>query len=492
MSSPSKREKSLSASEQFNQAVLDALTANIAVIDQDGTIQAVNEAWRRFARSNRASQDIVDASIGMNYLEVCRNAHGAFADEAQQALVGIQSVLRGEQTHFTLEYPCHSPTEKRWFLMSVTPLEQLQGAVIAHINITERKLAEETLQRSEARIRRLIESNILGVFFWRDEEITEANEIFLSMVGYSRADLLSGKLHWKDMTPKKYEDRDRQAMATLKQDGALSVPYEKEFLRKDGSSVPVLLGAAFLDEAQQEGVAFVLDISERKELERRKDDFLSMASHELKTPLSNIWILTHLLTKQLTEQGFQDPSGNLSLLGIQARQLMKMLTDVLEVSQLEAGYVLYTEEPFDFNLLVEQIVTTLQQVSPDHAIVVSGTVDRPVIGDRERLGQVLTNLLTNAIKYSVGTDKIDVVITSTDEMLTMCVRDYGVGIPLEQQRKIFERFYRAPNSRRETQPGFGMGLYISQEIVKRHGGTIEVESAEGKGTTFIVTLPLTR
>jgi signal transduction histidine kinase len=263
-------------------------------------------------------------------------------------------------------------------------------------------------------------------------------------------------------------------------------------VRKDGSSVSVLLGAAFLDEAQQEGVAFVLDISERKELERRKDDFLSMVSHELKTPLSNIWILTHLLTKQLTEQELQDPSGNLSLLGTQARQLMKMLTDVLEVSQLEAGYVLYTEEAFDFNLLVQQVVTTLQQVSPDHAIVVTGTVDRPVIGDRERLGQVLTNLLTNAIKYSVGTDKIDVVMTSTDEMLTICVRDYGVGIPPEQQHKLFERFYRAPNSRRATQPGFGMGLYISQEIIKRHRGTIEVESAEGKGSTFIVTLPLTR
>ena len=119
----------------------------------------------------------------------------------------------------------------------------------------------------------------------------------------------------------------------------------------------------------------------------------------------------------------------------------------------------------------------------------TGTAVTPVTGDRDRLGQVLTNLLTNAIKYSVGTGTIDVFLASTDEVLTICVRDYGIGISREQQSKIFERFYRAQSGTQGNFPGFGMGLYISSEIVKRHGGRITVESEEGKGSAFTVTLP---
>jgi len=182
----------MDAPEQFGQAVVDALTATIAVIEQDGTIRAVNEAWKRFARENGGGRSVTSTGVGVNYLAVCRRAQGAFSEEAPHALIGIQHVLQGKQASFQLEYPCHSPTERRWFLMSVTPLKQSPGAVIAHLNITERKLAEEAVQRSEARARRLIESNILGIFFWRDGQITEANEIFLQLLGYTRQELLTG------------------------------------------------------------------------------------------------------------------------------------------------------------------------------------------------------------------------------------------------------------------------------------------------------------
>jgi signal transduction histidine kinase len=122
--------------------------------------------------------------------------------------------------------------------------------------------------------------------------------------------------------------------------------------------------------------------------------------------------------------------------------------------------------------------------------VITDSTEALLRGDRDRLGQVVTNLLTNAIKYSLGTDPIDVLVASTPETLTISVRDYGVGIPPEQQSRIFERFYRAQNPAQASAPGFGMGLYISREIVKRHGGQITVDSEEGKGSTFTVVLPL--
>lgn len=358
-------------------------------------------------------------------------------------------------------------------------------------DITEQKRVQEAFQRVQLRAQRLMESNIIGVFIADEDAILESNDAFLEIVGYNRDDLHNTKINWSAMTPPKYAPLSQKALQELRERGACT-PFEKEYIGKDGRHVPILIGAARLQEEPLQWVCFVLDMSERKALEQRKDEFLSMVSHELKTPLSNIWILTRLLRKQLIAEGFQDPGRNLSELGTQARQLMKLLSDVLEVSQLEAGYLLYAEEPFDMNSLLREIVTTLQQVSPDHTLVVTGTADTLVTGDRDRLGQVLTNLLTNAIKYSVGTGPIDVLLASTEEALTIGVRDYGIGISREQQSRIFERFYRAQSGTQGNFPGFGMGLYISSEIVKRHGGLITVESEEGKGSVFTVTLPIVK
>ncbi len=133
----------LQENEAFNRAILSSLGAHIAVLDQDGAIVAINEAWERFAYQN-SHPVAVRTGVGMNYLEVCRQAEGEFADEAHQALAGIEAVLKGSRPHFSLEYSCHSPSEKRWFLLNVTPLSKNgYGAVISHQEITEQKLMEE-------------------------------------------------------------------------------------------------------------------------------------------------------------------------------------------------------------------------------------------------------------------------------------------------------------------------------------------------------------
>jgi signal transduction histidine kinase len=124
--------------------------------------------------------------------------------------------------------------------------------------------------------------------------------------------------------------------------------------------------------------------------------------------------------------------------------------------------------------------------------VVRGAVQTSLLGDRDRLGQVFTNLLSNAIKYSPDAETVEMDLSTSEETVTIHVRDHGIGIPREQRDKIFERFYRATGPRQKAIPGLGMGLYIVAEIVKRHGGTITVDSEVGKGSTFTMTLPLNR
>lgn len=483
------REEAVRASEHLSQAILDSLTANIAVLNPAGTIIAVNEAWRRFARDNSPSGSLVGTQVGANYLEVCRKATGAFAEEALEALAGILAVLQGSRSHFTLEYPCHSPTEQRWFLMSATPLPAGEGAVVAHLNITERKRAEAAVRASEARARRLLEANLIGVVVADREHILEANDAFLEMVGYTREDLDRHHLNWSAMTPAEYASLDQRGLQELHERGVCT-PFEKEYYRKDGSRVPILLGAAILQEQPLQWACFILDISERKELERRKDEFISMASHELKTPLTSLKGFAQLIQRRLEKQGMSEVVQYVARMQTQLNTLTKLVNDLLDVSKIQAGRLDYAQESVDLDTLVHEVVELLQQTTTTHTIRLTGTSQAHIVGDRDRLSQVFTNMLTNAIKYSPQAKYVDVQIVPSAEKVTVSVRDYGVGIPHAHQGKIFERFYRVQDYHDKTFPGLGMGLYISQQIVERHGGKLWVVSEEGQGATFLVTLPL--
>lgn len=352
--------------------------------------------------------------------------------------------------------------------------------------------ANQVAKRSEARLQRLVDSNIVGIMFWDiDGNITEANDIFLKIVGYTREDLLTGRVNWKEMTPPEYVYLDVKALDEMKANGAVSNPFEKEYIRKDGSRIPILLGGAFLDSSQRDGVCFIIDMSRVKELEQRKDDFISMASHELKTPLTSVIGYADLLQKMLEKENRGKESLYLSKMQTQIMKLSKLVADLLDISKVQGNKIVLTQEIVDVDELVQEVVETIQYITPQHQIIIEGTAQRKIKGDRDRLGQVLINLLTNAIKYSAQAEKVIVRVGQTNEQVVISVQDFGMGIPKQHQEKIFERFYRVYSDKDKKFPGLGIGLYIAHEIIIRHDGKIWVESVEGKGSTFSIALPLT-
>jgi signal transduction histidine kinase len=225
------------------------------------------------------------------------------------------------------------------------------------------------------------------------------------------------------------------------------------------------------------------------ELEQRKDIFMSMASHELKNPLTALKGFTQLLKRRVEKQDIQGSGDLLVRMEAQTTRLTKLIEDLLDVSKIQAGGLEYAEERIAIDALIQDIVETIQHTNTTHTIRMHGTSHIYVIGDSDRLGQVFINLMTNAIKYSPQATSVDVSIAAANDEVLVSVRDYGVGIPEEHLSKIFERFYRVHGAQEQAFPGLGMGLYISHEIVKRHGGKIWVESTEGKGSTFYVALP---
>ena len=232
------------------------------------------------------------------------------------------------------------------------------------------------------------------------------------------------------------------------------------------------------------------DVTERIELEKRKDDFISIASHELRTPITVLSGFTQLLTRQLDQQGIQESVSMLHKMDAQISRLVRLIDELLDASKIQEGRLDYEEEPVDLDALVYETVEVLQAGSPTHILRVSGTTRAVILGDKDRLGQVLANLITNAVKYSPQANSVDITLSISEKAALISVCDYGVGIASTHQKHIFDRFYRVHDSNRKSFKGLGLGLYIAHDIVKRHGGGLTVESEEGKCSTFIVSLPL--
>ena len=236
-------------------------------------------------------------------------------------------------------------------------------------------------------------------------------------------------------------------------------------------------------------VSVYTDMTEQKELEQRKDHFISMASHELKTPLTVLSAFTQLLRERFEAEDKQDVVLPLAKMDDQITKLTKLVTDLLDISKMQAGKLELAQEAVDIDALVLEVVENLQPATTHH-IVIEGAAKRTIIGDRDRLGQVLLNLLTNAIKYSPQAETVFVRVAHTHETLTVSVQDFGIGIAQSHQQRLFERFYRVYSEKDQTYPGLGIGLYIAHEIIQRHGGTMWVESVKGKGSTFSFSLPI--
>ena len=229
-----------------------------------------------------------------------------------------------------------------------------------------------------------------------------------------------------------------------------------------------------------------------RESEARKDEFISMASHELKTPLTSLKGFTNLLQRRLTKQGDKQALHFLARMEEQLDKLTKLVSELLDVTKMQTGKLEFREERFFLNELVRETLENLQGTTETHHLQLEEVTDVQVPGDKDRLGQVLINLLTNAIKYSPEADTIIVRVSSDEHNGIVSVQDFGIGIAETHQEKIFERFYQVNDATEKTFSGLGIGLYISNEIVKRHHGRLWVKSAKGAGATFYVSLPLAR
>lgn len=263
----------------------------------------------------------------------------------------------------------------------------------------------------------------------------------------------------------------------------------------DGYRWQVVRGTPFWsDQGEFAGyIGTCIDIHERKQQEQIKDDFLALASHELKTPLAALLGYLHLLERWSTQQQLSERFVQaIHAMSNESAHLNHLINDLLDVSRIQTGKLRLHKYPTDLIPLVQQTVTSVQLAVPDHAFVldVGGHSELTLPIDAQRIEQALTNLCTNAAKYSIPQAPVLIRLRTDQHHVMLTVQDCGLGIPAADLPYIFDRFYQVQRPTRESRPGLGLGLFITHEIVRQHGGTIHVQSIEHSGSTFTVLLPL--
>jgi PAS domain S-box-containing protein len=387
------------------------------------------------------------------------------------------------------------------------------------------------LEEREAKIRRLVDSNIIGIFMWNLEgEIIEANEAFLHMLRFSREDLISGRVRWTDLTPAEWRDRDERAVAEIKATGALQ-PFQKEYFRKDGSRIPVMIGGALFEESGSEGVAFVLDLSQQKRAEderKRAEDALQEAqaalahvtrvttlgelitsiAHEINQPLGAVVNNASACLRWLAAQNLKEARQSATLVianGHRAGEIIGRIRALAKKAPPQKDWL-------DLNQTIGEVIAMASSEVQRNRISLQTelTNDLPLIrGDRIQLQQVILNLLINATEAIAGvsggprelwvsSEKVaEIPGESPEDRLAdkalaeaqfthvlIAVRDSGPGLDPKGLDRLFEAFYT-------TKPqGLGMGLAISRSIIEAHGGRLWAKANAPKGAIFQFALPI--
>ncbi len=352
-------------------------------------------------------------------------------------------------------------------------------------------MAKEALADSEHLLRKITTASPTALWMSDEEgQLTYFNQTWLDWTGLSyETNMRTG---WLEAIY--HEDKSRvwaQVVKDFKAGNSLEVEFRLK--HADGTIHWCIANgeAQYHSEGRFAGyIGACVDITEQKHLQQQKDDFIGIASHELKTPVTSIKAYTQVLEKMLTRKGESKEALMIQKMDGQINRLTNLIGDLLDVTKINSGKLQFNKREFDFNAMVNDLIEDLQRTTDRHTLEKKLDKDVRIYGDQERIGQVVSNLITNAIKYSPMTEKIIISTNLNEDFIELCVRDFGIGIPEDKMERVFEQFYRVSGDMQHTFPGLGLGLYISAEIIKREGGRIWVESTVGKGSVFCFSLPL--
>jgi two-component system sensor histidine kinase VicK len=476
--------------DRLNQFLMQA-PAGICVLDGPEFIfELVNPLYQQlFPGRDLLGKPVIEAipeTKGQPIMEILQNVYTTGKTfEGNQLLIPLARTDDGpvEDRYFNFIYQARLDNDN----------DKVDGILVFVFEVTEMVLADRELSKIQDSLKMAITSAQLGTFDMDLKKGTMDWDLRCrTLFGISHNEPVT---YEKDFLPGLHpEDRERveilirNVFVKSLTNGDYDVEYRTIGAEDKKQRWVRAMGKAYFDEndVPLRFVGSVIDITQLKAQEEQKDEFISIASHELKTPLTSIKAFNQLMSRTNDGeklQGFVQKSGD------HIMRLEKLITDLLDVTKIKAGKMNYVMQPFNFRQLLEDSIESVQLTTPTHLVTLEMDDDITYTGDQLRLEQVVNNFLNNAVKYSPDSNKIIVKCRLELDNIIVSVQDFGIGIAPESLNRLFERYYRVDNTAMRFQ-GLGLGLFISSEILKRHQGSFWIESELGKGATFFFRLPL--
>ena len=474
--------KQIEESEQNIRSLVLQSPIGICVIDADTLVsEIVNDSFIEIA--GKPLQEI----SGKHYWDTFAEARPYYESALNKVIEEGKSFYANEAEMMLIR---HGKEEMIYVTFVYAPLKNIDGivkkVVVWVIDNTLQVIVRRKIAESEERFRSLAQT--LPQLVWVTDAQGKSEFASFRWKEYSGIEP-SGEKEWKAIVhPDDYDNINAAWVDSLNTGNIYA--FDVRLKSKEGEyRWHTVRGEPVLDKENKiiKWVGAFTDIHDQKIREEKKDEFISIASHEMKTPLT-----TAKAYLQMLELFLDESDGDASLYAKKANQsvnrLNELISELLDVSKIRLGKLNYTLTTFNFNEMIDSTVENIQLTSTTHTIIKSGKVDLEVTGDKDRLQQVVINLLTNAIKYSPGSEKVFLNIEEENGSITVSVKDTGIGIAPQSLNKIFEKYHRVEEHAVHFQ-GLGIGLFISYEIIQRHYGKLWAESEPGKGSTFYFTIP---
>ena len=484
------RNEQLNQARLYAESIVTTIHEPLLVLDHDLRIKSANQSfYRTFSITE-------EETLGKIFFELQHNGWNmpGLLSHLLEIQMDAEKFLEWEITY---TFPAIG---KRTICFNAQPIKKENGEkwiLLAFNDITIRKEKERIETKNAEDLKRILE-NMPQITSTAapDGSITYFNQFFLDYAGLTFTEALEHG--WETVIKPEMLDELKRTWNHSIATGE-DVNIEIQLKRKSDSMYRWHLSRALA--IRDEGgtitmwVGVAIDIHDQKTEEESKDEFIGIASHELKTPLTTAKALVQLLQMNLSgKTPWEETSHNENLLyaqkaGVSIDRLNDLIGELLDISKIKNDNFDLNNAEFDFNEMIASAIEGVQYVSPLHRIIKSGEISEAVTGDKERLKQVVNNLLTNAVKYSPQADKVFVTVVHENGEVKVSVKDSGIGIRKDNMEKIFKRYYREEQRAIHFQ-GLGMGLYISYEIIRRHKGKLWAESEFGKGSTFNFTIPM--
>ncbi len=471
------KEVELQKNNSLLESIIHGTTDAIFVKDREG----------RYLLCNEVAADV----IGHPIKEIIGKDDRTFFDTktAQALQRADRKVLRTGASDIS-EIEIHIDNHSAFFLTSRSPYFDAKGNAIGVIGIakdvTQRKIVTEKLSELAA----IVESSQDAIYSMDLKgNLLSWNTGAERMFGYIPQEVIGRS--FLTLIPRNQKKDILQLRQALRSTRPL-YRYETVFIHKNGKPLNVSLSISPITDSNGFLTGFsstARNITQRKEIEKRKDEFISLASHELKTPLTSIKAFAQLLSKHFLEERYENAQLILKKMDTLIDRLTSQAEDLLDISRIQTGTIILRKEKFDLCQRIRTIIGELQQTTKIQLVYQCPVHKVFVVADPFRISQVLSNLISNAMKYAPKSNHITIRVHQTKKMVVVSVKDQGAGIKKSEQPKIFERFYRAERQRL-SRSGTGLGLYIAQQIITAHHGRIWVTSHYGKGATFSFSLPL--